>query len=54
MQPLRINNGLCVVCNDKRQRPYASTCKRCYYEQLSDWKKRQLKLQEQIRRKGEQ
>ena len=30
MATLEINNGLCVVCNDKRYRPYASTCKKCY------------------------
>ena len=30
MQPLEINNGLCVVCNDKRYIAYSSTCKKCY------------------------
>ena len=30
MQPITINNGLCVVCNNKRYRPYSSTCTDCY------------------------
>ena len=30
MQVLKINNGLCVVCNDKKYRAYASTCQKCY------------------------
>ena len=30
MQPLKINNGLCVVCNSKRYMPYSSTCQKCY------------------------
>tara|TARA_R100001463_G_scaffold13_2_gene36 strand:+ start:1122 stop:1295 length:174 start_codon:yes stop_codon:yes gene_type:complete len=30
MMPLTINNGLCVVCNNKKYRPYSSTCADCY------------------------
>jgi hypothetical protein len=30
MQSLEINNGLCVVCDDKKYMPYASTCQKCY------------------------
>ena len=30
MQPLEINNGLCVVCDDKRYMPYSSTCAKCH------------------------
>ena len=30
MMSLTINNGLCVVCNNKKYRPYSSTCTDCY------------------------